>query len=85
MIVSLAYDPDNKRIFALGRTDPPYEGDVRFFINEGESAFGLAFEKLAGLISVQVGEDGTAISTEERPAYIPPKTGEVPSWLRRAK
>lgn len=85
MIVSLAYDPESKRILGLGRTDPPYQADIKFLIEEGEEAFGLPFEKLAGLISVKVDSDGMAISTEERPAYIPPKTGEVPTWLRRQK
>lgn len=85
MIVSLAYDPENKRIVGFGRTDPPYQADVRFFIKEGEEAFGLPFEKLIELISVKVGSDGMAITMEERPAYTPPKAGEVPTWLRRQK
>lgn len=85
MIVSLAYDPENKRILGLCRTDPPYQADVKFFIKEGEEAFGLSFEKLAGLASVKVDSEGMAITMEERPAYIPPDTGEVPAWLRRAK
>lgn len=84
MIVSLAYDPDNKRILALCRTDPPYQADIRFFIKDGEEAFGISFEKLSGLISIQVDNDGMAVNMEERPACIPAKTDELPVWLRFA-
>lgn len=83
MIVSLAYDQEKNRIFGFCRTDPPYQGDVRFFINAGEEAFGLSFEKLATLAHVVVDKDGMAVSMEERPPFISPETNEIPKWLKR--
>ena len=85
MFLSLGYDPENDRIFVLGRTDPPYEGDVRFYINSGDEAFGMNFDELKGLSTIEVDKEGKVLYTKDRPMVTAPTTDEIPNWLRRAK
>lgn len=82
MIFSLTYDPNDKRISVLGCVDPAQDGCVRFFINDGDEAFGIPFEILVTLICIEVDREGKVVRMEELPAYTLPSIGEIPIWLR---
>jgi hypothetical protein len=84
MVLSLAYDEKNKRVLAMGRTDPPYQFEANFSINDGESEFGLSFEQLTKLRYLEIDADGRVVKMIEHPEYVAPSEHvEIPKWLRK--
>jgi hypothetical protein len=83
MWVVFTYDREKEVIHMGGRTDPPWEADVKGTLRPGDMAFGKSFDDLKEIASIETDPaTGEVVRIEARAPFVLPPIEEIPAFLR---